>query len=156
LAQDWKDHRVASSQLTAHKRYADKGRPTPRTPRKASAWQIQAHGQADDAALERDKHTKACYVLGTNIDASALRDAEVITADKGQSRLEGSFRCLKDPLFFVSALFGKKPSRIEGLLMVMPLALLVYSVAQRRLRAPLVLPQETVPNQIHQPTTAPT
>jgi transposase len=57
---------------------------------------------------------------------------------------------------FVSSLFVKKPSRIEGLLMVMTLALLVYSVAQRRLRAQLVTHQETVPNQINQPTTSPT
>jgi transposase len=156
LAKDWKYHRVASSQLTEHKRYAGKGRPTPRTPRKASEWQIQAHVQADDAAIERDKHTKACYVLGTNINASELSDVEVITAYKGQSQVEGGFRFLKDPLFFVSSLFVKKPSRIEGLLMVMTLALLVYSVAQRRLRAQLVRHQETVPNQINQPTTSPT
>jgi hypothetical protein len=39
---------------------------------------------------------------------------------------------------------------------VMTLALFVYSVAQRRLRAQLVMHQETVPNQINQPTTAPT
>jgi transposase len=156
LAQDWQYHRVASSQLTEHKRYAGTGRPTLRTPRKASEWQIQAHVQANDAAIERAKHTKACYVLGTNIDASELSDAEVITAYKGQSQVEGGFRFLKDPLFFVSSLFVKKPSRIEGLLMVMTLALLVYSVAQRRLRAPLVTHQETVPNQINQPTTSPT
>jgi transposase len=59
-------------------------------------------------------------------------------------------------LFFVSSLFVKKPNRIEGLLMVMTLALLVYSVAQRRLRAQLAKHQETVPNQIHQPTPSPT
>ena len=156
LAKDWKYHRVASSQLTEHKRYAGTGRPTPRTPLKASAWQIQAHVHADDEALERDKQTKACYVLGTNIDASALRDAEVIIAYKGQAQVEGGFRFLKDPLFFVSSLFVKKPSRIEGLLMVMTLALLVYSVAQRRLRAQLTTHQETVPNQINQPTASPT
>jgi transposase len=67
-----------------------------------------------------------------------------------------SFRFLKDPLFFVSSLFVKKPNRIEGLLMVMTLALLVYSVAQRRLRMQLATHQETVPNQINQPTTSPT
>ena len=156
LAKDWQYHRVASSQLHAHKRYAGKGRPTPSTPLKASEWQIQAHIHVDDEAIERDKQTKACSVLGTNIDASELRDAEVITAYKGQSQVEGGFRLLKDPLFFVSSLFVKKPSRIEGLLMVMTLALLVYSVAQRRLRAQLVTHQETVPNQIHQPTTSPT
>jgi transposase len=156
LAKDWKYHRVASSHLTAHKRYAGKGRPTPSTPPKASEWHIQAHVHADDEAIERDKQSKACYVLGTNIDASELSDAAVITAYKGQSQVEGGFRFLKAPLFFVSSLFVKKPSRIEGLLMVMTLALLVYSVAQRRLRAPLVTHQETVPNPINQPTTSPT
>jgi transposase len=38
----------------------------------------------------------------------------------------------------------------------MTLALLVYSVAQRRLRKQLAKHRETVPNQIHQPTTSPT
>ena len=87
--------------------------------------------------LEQAKQAQACYVLGTNIDASELSDTEVITAYKSQSHVEGGFRFLKDPLFFVSSLFVKKPNRIEGLLMVMTLALLVYSVAQRRLRKQL-------------------
>jgi transposase len=156
LAKRWQYHRVESSQLTEHKRYAGKGRPTPSRPLKAIEWQIQAHVHVDDEAIERDKQTKACYVLGTNINASELRDAEVITAYKGQSQVEGGFRFLKDPLFFVSSLFVKKPSRIAGLLMVMTLALLVYSVAQRRLRQQLAAHHETVPNQIHQPTPSPT
>jgi transposase len=155
-AKRWKYHRVASSHLTAHKRYAGKGRPTPSTPLKASEWQIQAHVHADAHAIEQDKQAKACFVLGTNIDTSELSDPEVIVAYKGQSHVEGGFRFLKDPLFFVSSLFVKKPSRIEGLLMVMTLALLVYSVAQRRLRAQLATHHETVPNQINQPTTSPT
>src|SRR5262245_1209765 len=62
-------------------------------------------------------------------------DSEVITAYKGQAHVEGGFRFRKAPLFFVASLFVKKPNRIEGVLMVMTLALLVYSVAQRRLRA---------------------
>ncbi len=40
--------------------------------------------------------------------------------------------------------------------MVMTLALLVYSVTQRRLRQQLAEHHQTVPNQIHQPTTSPT
>ena len=63
----------------------------------------------------------------THIDASALRDAEVSPADKGQSQGEGGCRFLKAPLFFVSSLFVKKPSRIEGLRMVITLAWFVYS-----------------------------
>jgi hypothetical protein len=66
--------------LTAHKRYAGKGRPTASTPLKAIEWQIQAHVLAVDKAMERDKQAEACYVLGTNIDASELSDTEVIVA----------------------------------------------------------------------------
>jgi transposase len=73
-----------------------------------------------------------------------------------QSSVERGFRFLKDPLFFVSSLFLKKPSRIEGLLMVMTLSLLVYSIAQRRLRNELKKQEETLPNQIDIPTAKPT
>ena len=73
-------------------------------------------------------------MIGSNIPLEQLSDVEVITAYKAQAQAEGGFRFLKDPLFFVSSLFVKKPSRIQGLLMVMTLALLVYSVTQRRLR----------------------
>jgi transposase len=70
------------------------------------------------------------FVLGTNPSASELSDTAVIAASKSQSRVEEGFRFRKDPLFLVSSLFVKKPCRIQGLLMVMTLALLVYSVAQ--------------------------
>jgi len=101
---------------------------------------------------------KSCYVLGTNIDESALNPVEIINAYKQQNTsIENmGFWFLKDPLFFVSSLFLKKPSRIMGLLMVMTLALLVYSIAQRRLRQALAVHNETLPNQINQPTKTPT
>jgi transposase len=156
LALAWKYHQVAAYSLIDHKRYACKGRPTPTTPIKAIEWQIQAQSQPNDAQIGQRKQHKACFVIGTNIDASQLSDAEVIRAYKGQAQAEGGFRFLKDPLFFVSSLFVKRPSRIQGLLMVMTAALLVYSVAQRRLRQQLVRQNEIVPNQIHQPTQRPT
>jgi transposase len=156
LALAWQYHQVDAYSLIDHKRYACKGRPTPTTPLKAIAWQIQAQGRPHDERMRQRKQHKACFVVGTNIDASQVSDAEVIRAYKGQAQAEGGFRFLKDPLFFVSSLFVKKPSRIQGLLMVMTAALLVYSVAQRRLRQQLVRHNETVPNQIHQPTQRPT
>ena len=106
--------------------------------------------------MERHTHHKGCFVVGTNIEVSQLSDLEVIAAYKGQAQAEGGFRFLKDPLFFVSSLFVKKPCRIQGLLMVMTCALLVYSVAQRRLRHSLARRNETIPNQINQPTARPT
>jgi transposase len=95
-------------------------------------------------------------VIGPHICASELGDTEVIAAYTRQSRVEGGFRFLNDPLLFVSSLFVKKPCRIQGLLMVMTRALLVDSVAQRRLRQQLAHHYQTVPNQINQPTTSPT
>jgi transposase len=156
LAKRWTYHQVESYTLIEHKRYAGKGRPTPHTPLKAIEWQIQGQVRPDQEAMWHHQHVKACFVLGTNIDASQLSDAAVIAAYKSQSCVEGGFRFLKAPLFFVSSLFVKKPSRMEGLLMVMTLALLVYSVAQRRMRQQLAHRNETVPNQINQPTVSPT
>jgi transposase len=94
--------------------------------------------------------------VGTNIEPSQVSDPAVIQAYKAQAQAEGGFRFLKDPLFFVSSLFVKKPCRIQGLLMVMTCALLVYSVTQRRLRQQLARHNETVPTQINQPTARPT
>jgi hypothetical protein len=45
---------------------------------------------------------------------------------------------------------------MQGLLMVMTRALLVYAVTPRRRRQPLAEPNETVPNPMNQPTMAPT
>jgi transposase len=156
LAKKWRYHQVESDELIEHKRYGQKGRPTADTPIKAIEWQIQARVRPDAERLEAAKQHKACFVLGTNIKAKELSDAEVIAGYKGQAHAEGGFRFLKDPLFFVSSLFVKKPCRIQGLLMVMTLALLVYSVAQRRLRQELARQNETIPNQINQPTNRPT
>ena len=156
LAKRWTYHQVESYTLIEHKRDGGKGRPTPHTPLKAIEWQIQGRVRPVQEAMWHHKHVKACFVLGTNIGASQLSDAAVIAAYKSQSCVEGGFRFLKDPLFFVSSLFVKTPSRMEGLLMMMTLALLVYSVAQRRMRQQLARRNETVPNQIHQPTASPT
>jgi transposase len=155
-SRSWRYHQVATLELIEHKRYAGKGRPSAKSPIKAIEWQIRAQVCPDAEAIWRQKQLKGCFVLGTNIKAEALSDQEVLAAYKAQSRVEGGFRFLKDPLFFVSSLFVKKPTRIQGLLMVMTLALLVYSVAQRRLRQELARQHESLPNQINQPTQRPT
>jgi transposase len=156
LSKTWRYHQLDTSRVIEHKRYTGKGRPTPASPLKAIDWQIHAQVRPAQEAIEAHKQQSACFVIGTNIPACHVSDAEVIRAYKAQSGVEGGFRFLKDPLFFVSSLFVKKPSRIQGLLMVMTLALLVYSLTQRRLRQQLANRNETIPNQIHQPTERPT
>jgi len=149
-------HKVETTEFTQHVQYASRGRPKADSPIKGIKWQITATVAPDATKLSHKQHQEACYVLGTSIPDSQLSDLEVIDGYKGQGAVERGFRFLKSPVFFVSSLYVKKPSRIEGLLMVMTLALLIYSVAQRRIRRQLESTGETVPNQINQPTSRPT
>jgi transposase len=114
LAKRWKSHSIASSHLTEHKRYAGKGRPTPSTPLKAIAWQIQGHVHADDQTIEQVKQAQACYILGTNIAPSELRDTEVITAYKGQSHVEGGGGFSKPRCFLSRRCLSKNPTALKG------------------------------------------
>jgi hypothetical protein len=136
LAQRWTDPQVDAATLIAHQRDVGKGRPTPHPPLKAIAWPIQTPVRPDQEALRHHQQVKAGFVLGTNVGTSAWSDAEVMAAYPGQASVEGGWRFRHDPRFFGSSWFVKKPSRIDGLLMVMTLALLVDSVAQRRMRQP--------------------
>jgi transposase len=136
LSKSWRAHQLDTSQVIDHKRYTGQGRPTPTSPLKAIEWQMHAQVRPAQEVLEAHTPQSACLVMGTNIQARQVSDAEVIRAYQAPSGVEGGCRCLKDPWFFVSSLFVKKPSRIQGLLMVMTLALLVYSLTQRRWRQP--------------------
>jgi len=107
-------------------------------------------------AVQAYAEENCCYLLGTNISKSELSTKDIIDNYGNQQTVERGFRFLKDPVFFTSSLFLKKPSRIEALLMVMTLALLVYSIAERRLRAALKMQKESLPNQINKPTQTPT
>ena len=96
------------------------------------------HAQVRPAqeVLEAHKPQSAGLVIGTNIPACQVSNAEVIRAFKTQSGVEGGCRFHKDPWLLVSALVVKKPSRIQGLLLGMTLAWRVYSLTQRRWRQP--------------------
>lgn len=152
ITEKMKYHKLDHSQLIEHIRYAKKGRPTTETPIKAVCRQIKATIVQDQEKIIKEQQKKACFVLTTNeMREEKLSDEEILTAYKGQSSVEGGFRFLRDPLFFASSLFVKKPQRLRALLMIMTLALLVYSVAQRRLRKELERKLETLPDQLGTP-----
>jgi len=156
LTRKWKYYQVDQATCTSHIHYARKGRPTPDTPIKSIDWQLQVTVAPDPEKRRAQTQRKASFVLGTSIPAKEVKDEELLPNYKGQGTAERGFRFLKEPMFFTSALFVKKPSRIQGLLMVMTLALLVYSLAQRRVRQELAQQEETLPNQIGLPTPTPT
>jgi len=115
LAQTLRYHKVGAVTLTRHIQYARRGKPTADTPIKAIRWQIAATVVPDPDEITRAQQRKACFVLGTNIPDTELSDAEVIAGYKGQGAVERGFGFLKSPVFFVSSLFVKKPSRMQGL-----------------------------------------
>lgn len=75
---------------------------------------------------------------------------------KAQQSCERGFAFLKDPLFFADSIFLKSPERIESLGMIMGLCLLVYTLAQRQIRAALQESKLTIKNQLGKLTYHPT
>jgi transposase len=60
------------------------------------------------------------------------------------------------PLFLASSVFVKKPERIIALSLIMVLCLLVYRLAEYRLRTRLAETKQTIPDQVQKPTARPT
>ncbi|WAJ69367.1 IS1634 family transposase [Catenovulum adriaticum] len=151
-----KYHSLSIAECNAHNQYEGKGRPKKDAVVQSVQWQLIGQVTEDKAAQQNYVEQKSCFVLATNACETELSDECVFERYKAQSHVERGFRFLKDPLFFVSSLFIKKPSRIDALLMIMTLSLLVYSIGQRRLRANMAKAQVTIPNQINKPISNPT
>ena len=63
---------------------------------------------------------------------------------------------MKDPLFFISSVFVKTPERVEAIAMIMGLCLLVYNLAQRKLRQELSKFDDGIRNHVNKITNKPT
>ena len=151
-----KFHQIEAVKYTEYAKYTQKGKPKKGSQADKIEWQINAGFIADKEAFEFALRQKSAFVLASNASVADLSDEDIFYKYKAQSCVEGGFRFLKEPSFFVSSLFLKKPSRIDALVMVMSLSLLVYSIAQRRLRKRLKADNKTVPNQINQAIQNPT
>jgi len=85
-----------------------------------------------------------------------LSNQQVLEEYKDQQCDERGFRFLKDPLFFTSSVFVKSPKRVEAIAMIMGLCLLVYNLAQRKLRQQLATSDGYIRNQVKKLTNKPT
>lgn len=156
LSKKWKSFTPENIEVTAVSKHQGRGRPKATSEPIEVLYKISATAKAIEAISDERIERGSCYVVGTNIPEMELTSKKIVENYSGQDSVERGFRFLKDPVFFVSSLFVKKPSRIEGLLMVMTLALLVYSIAERRLRKKLLETETTLPNQIKKETASPT
>ena len=134
IAQRWRSHQRAEVSLTPQSQYLHKrqphrrhlgkrasGRSTPApslTPRRSSV--------SSNASLFRAGHHPPI--------GSALSDCRVVGGYEGKARLSAATAFSWPPCFLWRRCASKSRRDSPGLLMVMTLAWLIYSVAQRRMR----------------------
>jgi transposase len=148
---------VVQTEVVAVPKYGRVGRPRQGAQPVEQQWHVQAQLHLDPEALEREVRRKAAFLVATNVlDEATLPDLALIQTYKAQAAVERGFAFLKDPLFLASSVFVKKPQRIMALAFSMVRCLLVYRLAEVRVRQRLAATQETVPDQLRRPTTRPT
>jgi transposase len=138
--------------------YPQKGRPTKNTLPVQTKWFISGTLIDDEEAIRATEKRKGMFVIATNeLDTVALTDEQLLEVykDQGQS-VERGFRFLKDPMFYAESLYLKLPERIMALIMVMTLSLLVYSLAEMRVRSALQKSDRHIWDQKNRPTKRPT
>lgn len=138
--------------------YEAKGRPKAGSTPSSVSWFIEGSLSYDDERIEADRLRKGKFVVATNeLNEDTLSDERIIEVYKDQNvSVERGFRFMKDPLFYADRLFLKKPERVMALIMIMTLSLLVYSLAERRIRAALKEEGAHIWNQKNKPTDNPT
>lgn len=148
---------VATFTLRSEARHAHPGKPKKDASPQKIVWHLVPTVSIDERQVEMQVSKEACFIIASNIlDEQELSHEQVMTKYKEQGGVERGFRFLKDPLFFASSVFVKKPERIVALSFIMVLALLVYRLAEHLLRSRLAETEETVPNQVNKPTKRPT
>lgn len=118
--------------------YSGKGRPAADQPPERLYYRISGSLfvplQRREAALQQ----LGLFIIATNDVSGSLDMEKMLNTYKSQQAVEKGFRFLKSPDFLTSAIYLKKPERIEALLMVMTTCLMVYAALEHRIREKLV------------------
>lgn len=128
---------------------SQRGRPRKgETPEMQTVYRVQCYVSGwNEAKVERAIAKLGTFVLITTLPCPEQAAVEVLKIYKGQEAVETRFRFLKNPQQ-IGPIFLKNTDRIEALAYVFLMALLIYSLLERRVRqnletkeeAPLVLP----------------
>jgi transposase len=102
-----------------------------------TVYKIAASVQRDAAAIAHRKKRESCFVVVTSLEDEEEWPAEQVLREyKEQQAVERRFPVLKDPKR-VGPVFLDRPERVEALGYVLLMALLVYSLIERRAREAL-------------------
>lgn len=96
------------------------------------AYRVEVEVTADDAQAQAVMLRDGAFVL-VHTGREPISAADMLRAYKGQSVVETRFPFLKDPAW-ADVFFLKLPHRVEALGYVLLLALLVWSIWERRIR----------------------
>jgi len=114
--------------------------------------------EVDEKAIRKLKDEAGCFVLITNTPregAGAVDAKQLLTIYKDQHMVERNFGFLKDPVF-VNALFLKSPKRIEALGLILVLALMIWRLMERTMRANLAAGNSKITGWVKRETSRPT
>jgi transposase len=138
--------------------YGQRGRPKKGNNPEKKEYYIEGILTDHEEAIEHATESKGLFVIATNeMDKAVLSDEQLLSVYKDQSvSVERGFRFLKDPMFYAESLYLNKPERIMALTMVMTLSLLVYSLAEMKVRQTLKEKDEYIWDQKNKLTQRPT
>lgn len=141
----------------AIQQYPQAGKPKKGSKKITVGFCLVGGAEPNQAAIDKALNAKGRFIIATNdLDTQRLSDTQMLHEYKAQQAPERGFRFFKDPWFMVDSIFLKSARRIEALMMVMTLCLLVYNVAQYKLRKSLEINKDTLPNQLNKPVANPT
>ena len=142
LSDTWKYHQITEIKCQ------EKSHKQPKVPTKKArnidkiAYQIIGKIETRPEIISAEKIKAGRFILATNIlDKNEITNQQILEEYKDQQSNERGFRFLKDPLFFTSSVFVKKPERVEAIAMIMGVCLLVYNLANKKVETRIRISQ---------------
>jgi transposase len=150
LSKQFKYHQIEKSKVTEMTSKKHDSQPE-------ISYQISATLSRKESQINTEVLSAGRFIIATNVlESSVLSLDSMLKEYKAQQSCDRGFGFLKDPLFFADSIFLKSPERAESLGMIMGLCLLVYTLAQRQIRAALSESKSTIKNQLGKATDRPT
>jgi len=128
---------------------ATKGRPKADAEPRGYRYKISATIISSLKKVQEEMNGLGRFILGTNVlSKEELSNEELLKQYKEQTHVEAGFKFIKNDAFGLDNLFLKSPRRIGALMMVMTVCLMVYNLAQYKLRSYLKMQNDYLPNQV--------
>jgi transposase len=124
LSESWKYHQIAESEYREKPVKKTTIKPKIESQTKTTVYQVTGKIETRLSVIEAERVKAGRFILATNIlDTKTVSNEQVLSEYKAQQSNERGFRFIKDPLFFTSSVFVKKPERVEAIGMIMGLCM---------------------------------